>query len=63
MTYESNRISERNATYRALLIEIQAYRMQGRGKSFIALLEAEATAYRAKTLDLVKAYGVEDVFA
>ena len=63
MTYESNRISERNATYRALLIEVQAYRRQGRGKFFIEALEAEAVAYRDKTLELVKSYGLEGVFA
>lgn len=62
MTYESNRISERNAELRAMLIEAQHYRRQGR-VSLAAIVEAEAVAYRAKTLDLVKAFEIQGVFA
>lgn len=62
MTYESNRISERNAELRAMLIEARHYRMQGR-VSLAAIVEAEAVAYRAKTLDLVKAFEIQGVFA
>ena len=62
MTYESNHISERNAELRAMLIEALHYRSQGR-VSLAAIVEAEAVAYRAKTLDLVKAFGTQGVFA
>lgn len=62
MTYESNRVSERNAELRCLLIEAQWLRSQGR-VTLAKIVEDEAKAYRTKTLELVKHLGLEGVFA
>lgn len=62
MTYESNRISERNAELRAMMIEAQHYRRQGRN-TLATIVEEEAKNYRNQTLKLVEKLGLGNVFA
>lgn len=53
MTFKPDLISARNAELRAMLIEAQMYRMQGR-PTLADVIEQEAVKYRAVTLAMGK---------
>lgn len=53
MTFKPDLISARNAELRAMLLEAQGYRMQGR-PILAEILEQEAVKYRAVTLAMGK---------
>jgi len=52
MTFKPDTISARNVELRAMLIEAQMYRMQGR-PILAEVIEQEAVKYRAVTLAMV----------